>query len=65
MSLTTVATSSASGPNAAPVAMTWLVSWTATPAQSPDDVGERPTARPMVGYRKTARVPNSVIVATA
>ena len=31
MSLTTVATSSASGPYAALVAMTWLVSWTATP----------------------------------
>ena len=36
ISLTTVATTSASGPKAVLVAMTWLVSWTATPAHSPN-----------------------------
>jgi hypothetical protein len=49
MSLTTVATSRAAGLYAAPAATTWLVSWMATPAHSPNDVSGRPTSRPMVG----------------
>ncbi len=46
ISFTTVATSRASGPYAALVAMTWLVSWTATPAHRPNDGwgrSDRPT----------------------
>src|SRR4249919_1154286 len=45
--------------------MTWLVSWTATQAHSPNWGCGSPIARPTVGYRNTARVPNRVIVATA
>ena len=63
--MTTVATSSAWGPNAALVAMTWLVSWTATPLHRPNAGWGRSSARPIAGYRKTASVPNRVIVATA
>ena len=47
ISLTTVATSSASGPYAALVAMTWLVSWTATPAHSPNGGCGSAIARPI------------------
>ena len=49
ISLTTVATSSASGPNAAPVAITWLVSWTATPDHRPNVDGLTLKARPIAG----------------